>query len=81
MNKHTVKVNGHDTSVFIEEEFWLELKYISKLKKKSISVLISDVDKNKKTQNLSSAIRLYILNHLKNKYYVYHTRIFILTKP
>ena len=67
MNKHTVKVNGHDTSVFIEEEFWLELKYVSKLKKKSISVLISDVDKNKKTQNLSSAIRLYILNHLKNK--------------
>ena len=67
MNKHTVKVNGHDTSVFIEEEFWLELKYISKLMKKSISVLISDVDKNKKTQNLSSAIRLYILNHLKNK--------------
>ena len=67
MNKHPVKVNGHDTSVFIEEEFWLELKHISKLKKKSISVLISDVDKNKKTQNLSSAIRLYILNHLKNK--------------
>jgi predicted DNA-binding ribbon-helix-helix protein len=67
VNKHTVNVNGHDTSVFIEEEFWLELKYISKLKKKSISVLISDVDKNKKTQNLSSAIRLYILNHLKNK--------------
>ena len=67
MNKHTVKVNGHDTSVFIEEEFWLELKHISKLKKKSISVVISDVDKNKKTQNLSSAIRLYILNHLKNK--------------
>jgi predicted DNA-binding ribbon-helix-helix protein len=67
VNKHTVKVNGHDTSVFIEEEFWLELKCISKLKKKSISVLISDVDKNKKTQNLSSAIRLYILNHLKNK--------------
>ena len=67
MNKHTVKVNGHDTSVFIEEEFWLELKHISKLKKKSISVLISDVDKNKKTQNLSSAIRLYIPNHLKNK--------------
>ena len=67
MNKHTVKVNGHDTSVFIEEEFWLELKHISELKKKSISVLISDVDKNKKTQNLSSAIRLYILNHLKNK--------------
>jgi predicted DNA-binding ribbon-helix-helix protein len=67
VNKHTVKVNGHDTSVFIEKEFWLELKYISKLNNKSISGIISDIDKNKKTQNLSSAIRLYVLNHLKNK--------------
>ena len=67
MNKHTVKVNGHDTSVFIEKEFWIELKYISKLNNKSISEIISDVDKNKVTQNLSSAIRLYVLNHLKNK--------------
>ena len=66
MNKHTVKVNGHDTSVFIEKEFWLELKYISKLNNKSISGIISDIDKNKETQNLSSAIRLYVLNHLKN---------------
>ena len=67
MNKHAVKVNGHDTSVFIEKEFWLELKYISKLNNKSISGIISDIDKNKETQNLSSAIRLYVLNHLKNK--------------
>lgn len=67
MNKHTVKVNGHDTSVFIEKEFWLELKYISKLNNKSISGIISDIDRNKETQNLSSAIRLYVLNHLKNK--------------
>ena len=67
MNKHTVKVNGHDTSVFIEKEFWLELKYIGKLNNKSISGIISDIDKNKETQNLSSAIRLYVLNHLKNK--------------
>jgi|TARA_B110000967_G_C18895827_1_gene570573 predicted DNA-binding ribbon-helix-helix protein len=66
VNKHTVKVNGHDTSVFIEQEFWIELKNISKLQKKSISRIVSNVDKNKKTQNLSSAIRLYVLNHLKN---------------
>ena len=67
MNKHTVKVNGHDTSVFIEKEFWLELKYISKLNNKSISGIISDIDKNKETQNLSSAVRLYVMKHLKNK--------------
>ena len=66
MNKHTVKVNGHDTSVFIEKEFWDELKLISKIQGKSLTSIISNVDKNKKNQNLSSAIRLYILNHLKN---------------
>ena len=66
MNKHTVKVNGHNTIVFIETEFWQELKLISKKEAKSLTVIISNIDKNKKTQNLSSAIRLYILNHLKN---------------
>lgn len=66
MNKHTVKVNGHDTSVFIEKEFWDELKLISKIQGKSLTSIISNVDKNKKNQNLSSAIRLYLLNHLKN---------------
>ena len=66
MNKHNVKVNGHNTSVFIETEFWKELKLISKKEAKSLTVIISNIDKNKKTQNLSSAIRLYILNHLKN---------------
>ena len=66
MNKHTVKVNGHNTSVFIETEFWQELKLISKKEAKSLTVIISNIDKNKKTKNLSSAIRLYILNHLKN---------------
>ena len=66
MNKHTVKVNGHNTSVLIEAEFWQELKLISKKEAKSLTVIISNIDKNKKTQNLSSAIRLYILNHLKN---------------
>tara|TARA_B100001093_G_C26055857_1_gene688355 strand:+ start:285 stop:488 length:204 start_codon:yes stop_codon:yes gene_type:complete len=66
VNKHTVKVNGHNTSVFIEREFWQELKSISKKEGKSLTVIISNVDKNKKSKNLSSAIRLYILNHLKN---------------
>ena len=52
MNKHTVKVNGHNTSVFIETEFWQELKLISKKEAKSLTVIISNIDKNKKTQNL-----------------------------
>ncbi len=64
-NKHTVVINGHNTSVFVEDDFWIELKKISSDKKVSLSELISLIDQNKKKSNLSSAIRLYILNHLR----------------
>ena len=64
-NKHTVVINGHNTSVFVEYDFWVELKKISNEKKVSLSELISLIDQNKKKSNLSSAIRLYILNHLR----------------
>ena len=63
-NKHTVLINGHNTSVFVEDDFWIELKKLV-TKKVSLSELISSIDQNKKKSNLSSAIRLYILNHLR----------------
>ena len=65
-NKHTVKINGHMTSVFLESEFWSELKQISKVKEISTDQLISQIDQRKQGSNLSSAIRLYVLNHIRN---------------
>ena len=65
-NKHTVKINGHTTSVFLESEFWAELKQISKVKEISTDQLISQIDQRKQGSNLSSAIRLYVLNHIRN---------------
>lgn len=64
--KRTVKIDGHITSVFLEEEFWIELKKISEIQNISSDQLISKIDQDKSTSNLSSAIRLYVLNHLKN---------------
>jgi predicted DNA-binding ribbon-helix-helix protein len=64
-NKHTVVINGHNTSVFVEDDFWNELKKISLSKNISLSEMIALIDQNKKKSNLSSAIRLYILNHLR----------------
>ncbi len=65
-NTRTVKIDGHITSVFLEEEFWIELKKISELQNISSDQLISTIDQDKSTSNLASAIRLYVLNHLKN---------------
>jgi predicted DNA-binding ribbon-helix-helix protein len=64
-NKHTVKINGHITSVFLESEFWEELQRISKDIGVSSDRLISEIDQKKSVSNLSSAIRLYILNHIR----------------
>ena len=59
----TVLVNKHKTSVSLEDEFWVELKKLSKNKKSSLNKLISKIDISRKTA-LSSAVRLYVLDQL-----------------
>ena len=65
--KRTVNLDGHITSVFLEKEFWEEIVSLSKQNNTTPDRLISDIDQKKTTSNLSSAIRLYVLNHLKNR--------------
>lgn len=57
----------HSTSISLEEEFWTELQNISKEKCMSINQLVTEIDSLREKENLSSAIRIYILRHLKNK--------------
>ena len=66
-NKRTVKIDGHITSVFLETEFWEEILKLSKKENTTPDTIISKIDKMKNTSNLSSAIRLYVLNHLKDQ--------------
>ena len=54
------------TMVPVTPEFWEELKQISKTKSISTDQLISQIDEHKQGSNLSSAIRLYILNHIRS---------------
>ncbi len=69
--KRSVMIAGHATSVSIEKPFWEAFKAIAKAQQKSINTLITEIDdarpKDKKI-NLSSAIRLYVLNSLKQSF-------------
>jgi len=65
--KRSVKIAGHATSVTLEPEFWNELKSLASENKTSLNALITEIDDHKKIDNLSSAIRVHILNHLKSK--------------
>jgi predicted DNA-binding ribbon-helix-helix protein len=60
--KHSVSIAGHATSVTLEPEFWAVLKDIASEKKISVNVLITQIDAEKDRDNLSSAIRVYVLN-------------------
>jgi predicted DNA-binding ribbon-helix-helix protein len=67
MKKISVVIAGrHSTSICLEEEFLHELKRIALIKHKSINDLVTEIDRNKKTKNLSSAIRLFVLYEIKN---------------
>jgi predicted DNA-binding ribbon-helix-helix protein len=64
--KRSIVVAGHKTSVSLEDAFWNGLKEISGLRNMTMSELVGEIDHNRQQGNLSSAIRLFVLDHFKN---------------
>ena len=64
--KRSIVVGGHKTSVSLEEPFWTSMKEISQQLRVTLSELVSEIDRNRQQSNLSSAIRLFVLDHFKN---------------
>jgi predicted DNA-binding ribbon-helix-helix protein len=69
LKKRSVLLNGHATSISLEEAFWIALKEIAIEHHKSVNALIEWIDENRSfnQENLSSAIRVYVLHHYQNK--------------
>ena len=62
--KRSVKIAGHATSVSIEKPFWDEFRTLADKQHKSLNALVTEIDEARSI-NLSSAIRLYVLESLK----------------
>lgn len=61
--KRSVVVNGHKTSISLEEAFWSELKAIASDRRLTLSALVTMVDDGRTdVTNLSSALRCFILS-------------------
>lgn len=71
MKSHVVKrsivVEGHKTSVSLEDEFWSALKEIAAERRETLSELVGHIDKDRVQGNLSSSIRLFVLDHYRSK--------------
>jgi predicted DNA-binding ribbon-helix-helix protein len=65
--KRSIVVAGHKTSVSLEEAFWTGMKEISGLRNMTRSELVDEIDRNRQQGNLSSAIRLFVLDYFKNR--------------
>jgi predicted DNA-binding ribbon-helix-helix protein len=63
--KRSVVLAGHKTSVSLEEAFWRGLKDIASSRRSTLSNLIGSINTDREQGNLSSAIRLFVLNHYK----------------
>jgi predicted DNA-binding ribbon-helix-helix protein len=61
--KRSVVLAGHKTSVSLEDAFWESLKDIAKSRGMTLPDLISRIDIDREHGNLSSALRLFVLNH------------------
>ena len=65
--KRSIVVAGHKTSVSLEEAFWNGMKEISGLRNMTLSELVGEIDGNRQQGNLSSAIRLFVLDYFRTR--------------
>ena len=63
--KRSIVTTGHKTSVSLEDAFWSALKKIAATRKIPLSDLVSTIANERKHGNLSSAIRLFVLDHYR----------------
>jgi predicted DNA-binding ribbon-helix-helix protein len=65
--KRSIVIAGHKTSVSLEDAFWKALKEIARLRRVTLSELIGSIDSDRMQGNLSSAIRLFVLDHFRTQ--------------
>jgi predicted DNA-binding ribbon-helix-helix protein len=65
--KRSIVVAGHKTSVSLEEAFWNGMKEIASIKHLTLSELVGEIDGGRQQGNLSSAIRLFVLDYFRSR--------------
>lgn len=59
--KRSLTLNGHRTSVSLEEIFWRRFKVIAEQEGRTINGLAAEIDNTRGDIGLASALRVYIL--------------------
>ena len=65
--KRSIVIAGHKTSISLEDAFWKSLKDIAGERDMTPSDLVAAIASERKHGNLSSAIRLFVLDHYRRR--------------
>ncbi|MEO6607033.1 MAG: ribbon-helix-helix domain-containing protein [Aestuariivirga sp.] len=65
--KRSLTIAGHRTSLSLEPEFWTALKSHAASERKSLAALVGEIDATRGDRNLSSAIRVWVLQRVQAK--------------
>jgi predicted DNA-binding ribbon-helix-helix protein len=65
--KRSVRLAGRLTSVSLEDAFWKSLKEIASEHDMTASELVADIKSERRHANLSSAIRLFVLDFYRQQ--------------
>jgi predicted DNA-binding ribbon-helix-helix protein len=72
ITKRSVVIGGHKTSVSLEEPFWSAVREIAGAQEMTVSSLLRQIDLARRNTNLSSAIRVFVLESLRTQTAVVH---------
>jgi predicted DNA-binding ribbon-helix-helix protein len=63
--KRSIVISGHKTSISLEDAFWKGLKDIAHGRDLTLSEMVALIDSRRAEGNLSSAVRLFVLDHYR----------------
>ena len=66
--KRSILINGHKTSVSLEDEFWRGLHEVAHDKNTTVPRLVEEIDRTTNNRNLSSAIRVFVFNYFQQTF-------------
>jgi predicted DNA-binding ribbon-helix-helix protein len=65
--KRSIVIAGHKTSISLEDAFWKSLKEIAGERNMTLQGLVGEIDANREHDNLSSAIRLFVIGVYRDR--------------
>jgi predicted DNA-binding ribbon-helix-helix protein len=65
VKKRSIVIGRHKTSISLEDDFWTSLQQIARGRQVTRSDLIASLDAAREHSNLSSAIRVFVLDHYR----------------